>query len=157
MRSNNRARWCGVSSLESLTPRSARARSRRSRGRITAAATTGPAQAPRPASSTPAIREYPRARIFFSRRRVGICLLLTSDFRLPALPRIQPAGPVAPNEDDIAQHPQRVEQRIDPALRAVIPVDGHFDDAVAAPPGDVQRLHVEAPAAEQLHAEQVAR
>ena len=41
---------------------------RKRSGRIAAAATTGPASAPRPASSIPAMRPMPRARSFFSCR-----------------------------------------------------------------------------------------
>ena len=51
------SRWPAVSSFESFTP----SRSKSS-GKITAAATSGPASAPRPASSAPAIRRNPWAR-----------------------------------------------------------------------------------------------
>jgi hypothetical protein len=54
----------GVNCLESLTPPAAK-----SAGRITAAATTGPASGPRPASSTPAILAYPLAVNAFSMPR----------------------------------------------------------------------------------------
>src|ERR671924_1153533 len=51
MRSASTSRRCGSSTLESARPRTCRAGSR-----ITAAAYTGPAIGPRPASSTPQIR-----------------------------------------------------------------------------------------------------
>ncbi len=45
--------------------------------------------------------------------------------------------------------------RVDAALRAVVPIHRHFDDPVAALAGDEQRLHVEAHAVEDLHPEDV--
>src|SRR5919198_4906110 len=58
------SRNSGASCFESLS-----LRWRKRSGKITAAATTGPAKAPRPASSTPAIRTTPTARSFFSYRK----------------------------------------------------------------------------------------
>src|SRR5207237_10070731 len=56
----------GNSFLESFRPRGMRLGSR-----ITAAATTGPASGPRPASSHPAIGQMPRLSAARSRRKVG--------------------------------------------------------------------------------------
>ena len=55
--SYRRSRACAVICLESRTPARWLANSWTPSGRMTAAATTGPARQPRPASSTPAIKE----------------------------------------------------------------------------------------------------
>ena len=51
----NASRRAGESRLESVTPSKTAIKSTRSRGKITAPAETGPAHAPRPASSNPAM------------------------------------------------------------------------------------------------------
>src|SRR5919201_2456122 len=69
IRSKQRSRWSGVSSFESLMPQRSK-----SSGRMTAAATRGPARAPRPASSAPAMSRNPWARSrrsYRSRSRSG--------------------------------------------------------------------------------------
>lgn len=64
--SKSRVRSDAETCLESFTP------ARRQReGRMTAAATTGPARGPRPASSRPAIRRHPRRRASNSNSSVG--------------------------------------------------------------------------------------
>ena len=66
--SRSSIRFLGVSFLESLIPSGIRDRS----VKTTAAATTGPAQQPRPASSTPATKEYPAALASFSKSSMGV-------------------------------------------------------------------------------------
>ena len=60
------ARFFALKTFESSRPRMGRARSR-----MTAAATTGPASGPRPASSQPATGKMPLLRARRSRRKVG--------------------------------------------------------------------------------------
>src|SRR5512139_3064521 len=52
-------------------------------GKITAAAITGPARGPLPASSTPAGERYPRSRALVSKPSYGTALLLRGGFRRP--------------------------------------------------------------------------
>src|SRR5512135_717780 len=66
-----RSRWRGESFLESRIPGW-----EYPGGKMTAAATTGPARGPLPASSTPAGAEYPRPRAFASKPSNGTALLL---------------------------------------------------------------------------------
>ena len=64
--SNSFSRASGVKSFESLRPRG-----RFCGSRMTAAAATGPASGPRPASSTPATGQTPRFKSRRSRREIG--------------------------------------------------------------------------------------
>ncbi|MGY3465336.1 hypothetical protein ACVW0I_002207 [Bradyrhizobium sp. LM6.11] len=64
--SNSFSRASGVRRLESSMPRGMRSGSR-----ITAAATTGPASGPRPASSQPATGQIPHLNSARSRRKLG--------------------------------------------------------------------------------------
>ena len=63
--SKNCSRTEGVNCLESLIPRQ-----QKPAGTMTAAATTGPASGPRPASSIPATSGIPLAHSSFSNRRL---------------------------------------------------------------------------------------
>src|SRR3989338_2342949 len=72
MHSKARSRWRAVSALESSMRTGRRARrDPHPWGSTTAAATTGPAHGPRPASSTPAISRKPAARAMDSGSRGG--------------------------------------------------------------------------------------
>lgn len=63
MASERRSRVRAVRTLESATGRE------KPTGRTTAAATTGPANGPRPTSSTPAMQLKPRSRAAFSKAK----------------------------------------------------------------------------------------
>src|SRR5450759_1346083 len=144
MTGNKASRWRAVSCLESLTLRRFETFARL---RMIAPATTGPAHAPRPASSMPAINEYP-ARI---KRRS--CLRCGNDVRCTSKVRrtlrlliILPAPAVAPHFEDFPDHLDRIADRTDLRLWLVIPRDRHFDQFVFALQRDEQHFHIKAPA-----------
>src|SRR5436190_6493568 len=62
--------------------------------------------------------------------------------------------PIAPNHQNIAQHPQRIVEA-HAAFRHVVPVNGHFDNLVTAFAGDVEHFNIKAHPAELLHPEEV--
>lgn len=80
--SKNFSRRAGVSFFESFSSPNAK-----SSGRITAAATTGPAKGPRPASSTPATGMRPSERAAFSSAQ-----LQPSDDGPPLMTALRPAA-----------------------------------------------------------------
>ncbi len=67
---NKELRWLTERSLESSSTGR-----EQYRGRMTTAATTGPANGPRPASSSPAIRRKPQAQADASKNSVGPLLV----------------------------------------------------------------------------------
>src|SRR5512138_3291932 len=107
MRGASEARSRGVICLESRTPARVRASPRcaSSFGRMTAPTATGPARAPRPASSNPATWSKPLFQSPDSKKVVGLTRAIQS-----------PPG-VGVDEEDILDHAQGVAQRADFAIR----------------------------------------
>src|SRR6266511_769094 len=102
-------RRSGVSSLESARPSIGQ-----SAGRITAAATSGPASAPRPASSTPATRAKPTLRSRYSRMAVAS----TSESRTGVLYWSRRSQPVwLSGQMRTKARPTRVDRSIGPKVR----------------------------------------
>src|SRR5512139_3417000 len=143
MRGARDSRSRGVICLESRAPSRVRGRSGSSSGRITAPTATGPASAPRPASSSPAMcLKY--GQRFNSYARSGFWI-------------IQSAACIPPDEEQVEEHAQRVADDADLAVGVVIPLDGNFPDRIAAMARNVKQLHVEGPSGEGLIRENIPR
>src|SRR3989304_1237427 len=117
--------------FESRTPSSRSARSWRANGRMAAAATTGPAQAPRPTSSRPATYLAPPRRSLSSywRSGLGVC-------------RIYPLPPVAPDDEQVVQHRQRIADQAHSASGGVVPRGRHLNHPGTSLQGDEEELDI---------------
>src|SRR5687767_106819 len=136
MRGARASRSSGVICLESRTPAQVRVRCALSFGRITAPTAAGPASAPRPASSKPAMYlKWGQRR--FSNFRSGFAI-------------IKPQPCIAADDKQIDEHAPRVVQDAHFAVRIEIPVDGDLNDPITMQVGDIKQLDVESPACESL-------
>src|SRR5688572_11027021 len=130
------SRSSGVICLESRTPAKVRVRCVLSLGRITAPTATGPASAPRPTSSKPAMNlKWGQRR--FSNFRSGFAI-------------IKPKPCIAADDKQINEHAPRVAQDAHFAVSIEIPVDGDLNDPVTMQVGNIKQLDVESPAFESL-------
>src|SRR5574340_500689 len=139
-----------VISFESRTPGSC-SNNPSSGGKMTAAAKTGPAQAPRPASSIPAMVVIPLAQSGVSKRRSGFLGRAAIGRRRI----VYPAPGIKPYVDQIPGHVPGSAQHAHLRVGVVIPRDPKLDNRVAVQPRDEQDFDVEGPAENGLAAKNV--
>src|SRR5271157_3045324 len=131
------SRASGVICLESRTPFRVEERCGLF-GSITAPTATGPANAPRPASSIPAILVKPPCQSLCSNERSGSIRIVDSP---PC---------ITMDLKDVLNHAHGIAQCIDFAFRTIIPINGNLDDTIAMPSRDKKQFDIERPTHESL-------
>ncbi len=133
MRGARDSRARGVICLESRAPLKVEARSVGSPGRITAPTETGPASAPRPASSNAAMYFSPLFQSSDSKKVVGSIRIVI----------VYTAPCIDMNTKNIPDHVYCIAQRADFAVCKMIPVNGYLLNLVTTAARDVEQFDIE--------------